>query len=63
MESAPIFAARGADSLLLSIKQGLGVLKWKGMNKILIKTYPLCKIKCYEKDPNIIVVNRLTIRN
>jgi len=63
MESALIFAARGADSLLLSIKQGLVVLRWKGTNKLLIKFRLLCKIRCYEKNLNVIVVDRLTIRN
>ena len=63
MESALIFAARGADSLLLSIKQGLVVLKWKGTNKLLIKFRILRKIRSYEKNPNVIVVDRLTIRN
>jgi len=62
MESALIFAARGADSLLLSIKQGLVVLKLRGTNKLLIKLNPLRKIRCYEKDSNIIVVDHLTIR-
>jgi len=63
MESAPIFAARGADSLLLSIKLDLDALKSKGTNKILINPDALCKIRCYEKNSNIIVVGHLTIRN
>ena len=63
MESALIFAARGVDSLLLSIKQGLVVLRWNGTNKLLIKFRLLCKIRCYEKNSNVIVVDRLTIRN
>ena len=63
MESALIFAARGVDSLLLNIKQGLGALKWMGTNKFLIKLDMSYKIRCYEKDSNIIVVDHLTIRN
>ena len=62
MESALIFAARGADSLLLSIKQGLVALKLRDTNKLLIKLDTSCKIRCYEKDSNIIVVDHLTIR-
>ena len=61
MESALIFAARGADSLLSNIKQVLVVLKLRGMNKILIKTTPLRKIRGDEKNPNVTVINRLTI--
>jgi hypothetical protein len=51
------------DSLLLSIKQDLVVLKLKGTNKFLTNLDGLRKIRCYEKNSNIIVVGRLTIRN
>jgi hypothetical protein len=39
----------------------LVVLKLRGMNKILIKTTPLRKIRGDEKNPNVTVINRLTI--
>jgi len=62
MESALTFVARGADSLLLSIKQVLVALKLRDTNKLLTKTAHLCKIRSDEKNPNVTVINRLTIR-